>query len=138
MTSIKTTPTINSEIYSQLLVKYQPRIIKTEEENESFLAVVDELMSRRSLTIEEDAILDLLVKLIEDFEEKHYPLNGSTPRSVMLHLMEAQNITASSLVEVFGSSETVNKIMSGESEISMEQAVALGKMLHVNYNLFLK
>ena len=95
MTSRKTAPTINSEIYSQLLVKYQPRIIKTEEENESFLAVVDELMSRRSLTIEEDAILDLLVKLIEDFEEKHYPLNGSTTRSVMLHLMEAQNITAS-------------------------------------------
>jgi HTH-type transcriptional regulator/antitoxin HigA len=138
VTSRKITPNINSEIYSQLLIKYQPRIIQTEEENENFLAVVDELMSRENLTIEEDAILDLLVKLIEDFEEKHYPLNGSTPRSVMLHLIEAKNITASNLVEVFGSSEIVNKIMSGESEISMEQAITLGKMLHVNYDLFLK
>ncbi len=136
-TTGKTTPTINSEIYSQLLLKYQPRIIQTEEENENFLEVVEELMSRENLTIEEDAILDLLVKLIEDFEEKHYPLNGSTPRSVMLHLMEAQNIAAYNLVEVFGSEETVDKVISGESEISLEQAIALGKMLHVNYSLFL-
>lgn len=136
-TAGKTTPTINSEIYSQLLIKYQPRIIQTEEENKNFLEVVEELMSRENLTIEEDAILDLLVKLIEDFEEKHYPLNRSTPRSVMLHLMEAQNITASNLVEVFGSSETVDKVISGESEINVEQAVALGKMLHVDYSLFL-
>ncbi|BAZ17578.1 HTH-type transcriptional regulator [Calothrix sp. NIES-4071] len=136
-TTGKTTPTINLDIYSQLLIKYQPRIIQTEEENEHFLEIVEELMSRENLTIEEDEILDLLVKLIEDFEEKHYPLNGSTPRSVMLHLMEAQNITASNLVEVFGSSETVDKVINGESEISIEQAVALGKMLHVDYSLFL-
>lgn len=136
-TTGKTTLTINSDIYSQLLVKYQPKIIQTEEENENFLEVVEELMSRENLTNEEDTILDLLVKLIEDFEEKHYPLNGSTPRSVMLHLMEAQNISASNLVEIFGSSENVDKVVSGELEINLEQAVALGKMLHVDSSLFL-
>ncbi|BAZ13663.1 HTH-type transcriptional regulator [Calothrix sp. NIES-4071] len=136
-TTGKTTPTINLEIYSQLLVKYQPRIIQTEEENENFLEVVDELMSRENLTNEEDTILDLLVKLIEDFEEKHYPLNNSTPRSVMLHLMEAQNLSASNLVEIFGSSENVDKVMTGKLEINVEQAVALGKMLHVDFSLFI-
>lgn len=48
----KTTPTINSDIYSQLLVKYQPKIIQTEEENENFLEIVEELMSRENLTNE--------------------------------------------------------------------------------------
>jgi HTH-type transcriptional regulator / antitoxin HigA len=33
------TLTINREIYSQLLSTYQPRIIKTEEENEQFLEI---------------------------------------------------------------------------------------------------
>ena len=32
----KMTLTINSEIYSQLLSKYQPRIIQTEAENEVY------------------------------------------------------------------------------------------------------
>ena len=36
------TLTINSEIYSQLLSKYQPRIIQTEAENEEFFKVVEE------------------------------------------------------------------------------------------------
>jgi HTH-type transcriptional regulator/antitoxin HigA len=65
----------NLETYSQLLPQYQPRIIKTEEENERFLEVVEELISRSNLTPEEDALLELLVKMIEDFEDKHYQLN---------------------------------------------------------------
>jgi HTH-type transcriptional regulator / antitoxin HigA len=59
------TLTINREIYSQLLSTYQPRIIKTEEENEQFLEIVEELLARNDLTPEEDTLLELLVKLIE-------------------------------------------------------------------------
>jgi HTH-type transcriptional regulator/antitoxin HigA len=40
--------TFNSELYSKLLSQFQPRIIKTEAENEQFLAVVEELLSRAS------------------------------------------------------------------------------------------
>lgn len=94
------TLTINSDVYSQLLSKYQPRIIKTEAENEEFLEVVEELLARQKLTPEESTILELLVKLIEDFENKHYQLNHSTPRSRMIHLMEAQNIKKDNLVKV--------------------------------------
>ncbi len=79
-------------VISNLLSKHQPRIIKTDEENEEFLAIVEELISRPSLTLEEDALLELLVRLIEDFEDKHYQLNASTPDSRVLHLIETRNI----------------------------------------------
>jgi HTH-type transcriptional regulator / antitoxin HigA len=81
----KMTITFDLNIYSSLLSKYQPRIIKNEEENEIFLEIVEELLSRPNLTPEEDALLELLVKLIEDFEDKHYQLNISTPKSRLLH-----------------------------------------------------
>ncbi len=132
----KMTITINSEMYSQLLSKYQPRIIKTEAENEEFLEMVEELLARQNLTPEESTILELLVKLIEDFEDKHYQLNHSTPRSRMIHLMEAQNITKDNLVGVFGSSDMVDKVMNGELEIGSQQALALGKLLHIDSSLF--
>ncbi|MEH2377174.1 MAG: transcriptional regulator [Nostoc sp.] len=133
----KMTLTFNSDVYSQLLSQYQPRIIKTEEENEKFLETVEELLSRSHLTFEEDTLLELLVKLIEDFEEKHYQLNVSTPRSRLLHLMEARSLEKSDLVEIFGSSEIVTKVINGELGITKEQAEALGKLFHVDASLFI-
>lgn len=129
--------TFNSDIYSQLLSQYQPRIIKTEEENEKFLETVEELLSRSRLTPEEDALLELLVKLIEDFEDKHYQLNVSTPHSRLKHLMEARSLEQADLVEILGSSEIFTKIMNGELEITKKQAEGLGKFFHVDASLFI-
>lgn len=136
-TTGKMTLTFNSEVYSQLLSQYQPRIIKTEEENEKFLETVEALLSRSDLTPEEDALLELLVKLIEDFEDKHYQLNVSTPRSRLLHLMEARSLEQADLVEIIGSSEILTKVLNGELEITKEQAEALGKFFHVDGSLFI-
>ena len=133
----KMTLTFNSDIYSQLLSQHQPRIIKTEEENEKFLETVEELLSRSNLTPEEDVLLELLVKLIEDFEDKHYQLNVSTPRSRLKHLMEARSLEQADLVEILGSSEIVAKVINGELEITKEQAEALGKFFHVDASLFI-
>jgi HTH-type transcriptional regulator / antitoxin HigA len=136
-TTGKMTLTINREIYSQLLSTYQPRIIKTEEENEQFLEIVEELLARNDLTPEEDTLLELLVKLIEDFEDKHYQINSSTPASRLLHLMEAQNLKIDDLIDVFGSLEVANKAIKGELQFSTKQAEVLAKLFHVSYSLFL-
>ena len=131
------TLTFDSKIYSDLLLKHQPQIIKTEEDNEKFLAVVEELLSRSHLTPEEDTFLELLVKLIEDFEEKNYKLNVSKPRSRLLHLLEARNLQQSDLASVFGSRELASQIISGECAIAREQAEILGQFLQVDPSLFL-
>ncbi len=134
----KKTLTINSEIYSKLLSKYQPRIIQTEAENDYFLEVVEELLACKNLTPEENAILDLLVKLIEDFEDKHYQINKSTPRSIMLHLMSAQDKNKQSLIKIFGSLEIVEQVINGNLEITPQQAEKLGNFFHVDASLFIE
>ena len=134
------TPTISTEIqddrYGKILAKYQPRIIKTEEENDRFLAIVEDLMHRSSLSPEEEALLDLLVKLIEDFEAEHYHLDVSTPRSRLLHLMEARDLKANALTPLLG--DRTHAILSGDSEILLEDAIVLGPFFHVKPELFLK
>lgn len=136
-TTGKMTLTFNSDVYSQLLSQYQPRIIKTEEENDKFLETVEELLSRTHLTAEEDALLELVLKLIEDFEEKHYQLNSSTPHSRLLHLMEARSLEQGDLVKILGSTEIVTKVINGELKLTKEQAEALGKFFHVDASLFI-
>ncbi len=133
----KMTLTFDSDKYSSLLSQYQPRIIKNEEENEIFLEIVESLLSRENLTPEEDTLLELLVKLIEDFEEKHYQLNASTPQSRLIYLMEARSLEPADLIEIIGSIEMVTELINGQLDITKKQAEALGKFFHVNPGLFL-
>ena len=131
----KMTLTINPERYAEALSLYQPQVIKTEEENEKFLAIVEELMSRTRLTVEEDTILELLVRLIEEFEAQHYTIDASTPYSRLLHLMESRDLLPIDLVDVLGSSAAVKAIIEDHTAIDDAQAIVLGRFFHVNPSL---
>lgn len=132
----KETLTFNSDAYNYLLCKYQPQIITNEEDNQKFLAIAEELMSRSNLTNEEDLFLALLVKLIEDFEEKFYSLNLSTPHSRLLHLMEARSLEKIDLFNLLSPQGITWQIIDGQLEIERHQAIILADFFHVNPNLF--
>ncbi len=72
------TLTFDKSLYGALLAEIQPQVITSEEENEKYLAIVEKLMAIKDRTPEQNAILKLLVALIEDFEEKHYQLQEHT------------------------------------------------------------
>ena len=129
--------TFNAEFYGKLLAKYQPKTITTEEENEQAMALAEELEHRPNKTPEEETLLELLITLIEKFEEVNYPIPKGTARSMILHLMEAQDMTKENLVQVFGSLEIVEKVMNCELEITSQQALELGHLFHVDSSLFL-
>jgi hypothetical protein len=42
--------------YADLLAKYQPKAIDTEEENDAAIAIAEELDDRQNRTVEEDAL----------------------------------------------------------------------------------
>jgi len=86
------TLTIDEQIYGGLLSTVKPRLIVTEAENQKALSQVEALMAIADRTPEQDALFDLLVALIEKFEEEHYPITAASPHDVLLHLMEANQI----------------------------------------------
>jgi hypothetical protein len=67
----KMTLTFNPDKYKELLSQYQPKIIRNEADNEKALAMVEELMHRRDRTPEEDELYELLIALIEKFEQEY-------------------------------------------------------------------
>ena len=133
----KEIPIFDSEAYNYLLCKYQPHLITNEETNEKFLAIVEELMSHQNLTLEEDTLLALLVKLIEDFEEKTYSLNCSTPYSRLLHLMESRSLEKVDLLNFLQSQGITSQLLEGEQSINFSQAEVLAEFFQVSPNLFL-
>ena len=130
------TLTFNRETYESLLAQYQPKVIKTDEENEQAIALAEELSHKDNRSLEESALLALLIILIEKYEDEHYQMGESTPHSMLLHLMDAQSLEEADLVESLGSRELVSQVMSGKQTITQEMAQALGKLFHVDPSLF--
>ncbi len=128
---------LNSENYAVLLAKYQSKVIETETENEAAISLTEESEHKSDRTPEEDALLELLVTLIEKFEQEQYPLLEADPHSMLLHLMEAQNTKEEDLVEIIGSDkDVVFEIVNGNRDIDIGQAKALGEFFHVSPQLF--
>ena len=133
----KMTLTINPESYAQLLAKYQPKVIETEAENDRAIELAQELEHKANRSVEEDAILELLVTLIEKFEDANYPIPEGTPHSMLLHLMEASGIKQENLVGVIGSRGVVSEVVNGKRSISKAQAKALAEFFSVDVGLFI-
>jgi HTH-type transcriptional regulator/antitoxin HigA len=131
------TLTINPEFYAQLLAKYQPKVIETEEESDRAITLAQELEHKTNRTLEEDAILELLITLIEKFENENYPIAAGTPHSMLLHLMEANGIKQENLIGVIGSRGVVSEVVNGKRSISKAQAKALAEFFSVDVGLFI-
>jgi|SRR5580658_9796431 antitoxin component HigA of HigAB toxin-antitoxin module len=80
------------------------RMIGTEEENERVLAIVDRLMVKgEKRSPEEDAILNLLTHLVEQFEEKAYPIADAAPAETIAFLLEQRGLKPIALTKILGS-----------------------------------
>jgi HTH-type transcriptional regulator/antitoxin HigA len=130
---------LDTRRYGRLLARALPTVIKSEDENNRMLAIIEDLMAKGedNLTPEEDALLELLVDLVHDFEEKHYPLPPSPPHKMVAFLLEERGLRPSDLWPVLGSKGRVSEILSGKRAISKAQAKTLAAFFRVGVGLFL-
>ena len=138
------TLSINPESYGALLTKYLPMPITSEDDNERALEVVQNLMAIKNRSPEEeDSLLEMLVQLIERFEDEHYAFDTAshgdlaTPRSILLHLMEEHDLKQADFVGIIGSRGVVSEVVNGKRDISKAQASALALLFHVDIGLFI-
>lgn len=132
------TVTFNSSKYSQLLSQYQPRLIRTETDNERALEIVEELMHRPNRSPEENELYDLLIVLIEKFEQEFYqPGSYSNSHSMLQFLIEHQGLSTTDLVPALGAEPMVTEMLAGEQEFTIAQIKALGTLLKVDPSVFI-
>jgi HTH-type transcriptional regulator / antitoxin HigA len=133
------TLTFNSVKYSELLTEHQPKLIKTEAENDHALAVIESLMNRPSRSPEESELYELLIVLVERFEQDHYHLEDSitNPQSLLLFLMEQHNLVNADLVPIFGTEEKVVNAINNECELNRVQIKILAELFHVSPIIFI-
>lgn len=135
---ITATENVNPQKYGRLLSRTLPAIIKTETENDRAILIVEELLAKADkLSVEENVLLELLGKLIADFEEKFYQPREASPQEVLIEMMNARGLKQKDLTEVLGSKSRVSEAVSGKREISKIQAKALAHFFKVSAELFI-
>ncbi len=130
----------NPKAYGELLLQTLPGVIETEEENEKALAMVERLMDKGedNLSPEEDRLFKLLVRLVEDFEEKEYLMgNFATPLDTLKSLIFEHKLKQTDLTDVFGSQGVVSEVLSGKRGISVNNAKGLAKRFNLSVDLFI-
>jgi HTH-type transcriptional regulator/antitoxin HigA len=140
----KMTITFNADIYGNLLAKYRPKVILTEEENEKAItkwsgaiALAEELEHIPNRTLEEDELLELLIALIEKFEDENYYFPESNPSSILLHLMEANNLKKEDLVAIIGEKNVLDDLIKEKVNTNLILAKTLADFFKVDIQLFL-
>jgi len=86
---------------------------------------------------EEDRLLELLAKLVEDFEAKAYPLGKSTPGDVLAYLMEKRGLKQADLAPVLGCSKSFMSDMVSGRRIGIGNAKKLAVFFGMPVELFI-
>ncbi len=125
--------------YGELLIDVSPGAIETEEENERALAIIDKLMRKDedALSPEEDRLLRMLAVLVEDFENRAYPMGEPNPAVALRELMREHGLKQNDMLEIFGSQGTVSQVLNGKREISKAQARKLSERFRLPVDIFI-
>ncbi len=132
------TLTFDKATYTNLLVEFTPKILETEEEYEQALQVFEPLFFKKDRTREERALFLLLRMVIEQYEEKHYPIPAVPPHEILQHILEYSGLRQADLVEMgLGSSGVVSELVNGKRAVSKAQAKLLADRFKVSPSLFI-
>lgn len=128
---------IKAPEYAELLAQTLPGVIHSEEENEHFIKILEELEHRSNVwTPAESKLAELLTLLIEQYEEENYQLKAATPVEVLIELMEANNLKQKDLVGVFGAESTVSAVINGKRDMTREHIKRLSIRFGVSPEVF--
>ena len=121
-----------------VLDKVLPRVITSNQEHERLLAEVESLMDKgEHRTAEEDAALELMVRLIQNYEEEHHPLPNPSPEEMLVYLMERRGLKQADLLPIFKSRGYISDVINGKRAISKVHARQLAEFFKASADLFI-
>jgi len=121
-----------------LLAEAAPRVIASGDELERVSLLLEPLLKKGEMrTPEENALCELLFKLIDDYQERHTIIPELAPSEMLRALLDESGKRQADLVPIFGSRSRVSDAVNGKRAISKEQAKRLGEYFRVSPAAFI-
>jgi HTH-type transcriptional regulator/antitoxin HigA len=98
--------------------------------------VLDKLAAKEHATSAEEKYAEVLMTLIEAYEEEHHPIPDTSPLEVLRALMEAHNLRQKDLVPIFGSEGIVSEVLHRKRRLNKTHIEKLSARFHVSPAVF--
>src|SRR5216683_2175358 len=113
-----------------------PTPIASERQHEQYLSVLDKLASKDNPTREEEKYAEVLMTLIEAYEEEHHSIPDASPIEVLRTLMDANDLRQKDLVPIFGSESIVSEVLHKKRDLNKTHIEKLSKRFNVSPEVF--
>jgi len=113
------------------------KLIKTEADYQQALTRIEAIFDAKPDTPEGDE-LELLVTLVERYEEQAYPIALPSPLEAIQFRMEQQGLKRKDLIPFIGSAPKVSEVLSGKRPLSLTMIRNLVKGLGIPAEVLLQ
>jgi len=117
----------------------EPKIIKTEDQYVTYLSEVDRLAAEDPApgTPEGDR-LELLAKLVEDYEKSRFKFNRPHPIEAIRFRMEESGLKQKDLAPLLGGRNRASEVLAGKRPLTLSAVRALSTALHIPADLLIQ
>ncbi len=123
--------------YLELLRRFPLRPIRSDDELNVAISVIDSLIDQSKLTQPEDDYLDVLGDLVEAYEDIHIPMGNCSDADMLQFLLESHRVSQSQAAKDAGIAEsTISEVLSGKRKLNRSQIGKLAKYFHVEPGVF--
>ena len=123
-----------SEKYA--LAVSSPTPITSERQHREYISVLDKLASKDDPTNEEEKYAEVLLALIEAYEEEHHSIPDASPVEVLRTLMDANDLRQKDLVPLFGSESIVSEVLHRKRGLNKTHIEKLSKRFNISPVVF--
>ncbi|HKT48209.1 MAG TPA: hypothetical protein VJP87_11855 [Candidatus Acidoferrales bacterium] len=109
-----------------------PSPIRSERQHQEYLSVLEELSGKIHLSPDEEDYAQVLLTLIESYEEERHRISDASPIQVLRALLEANNLRQKDLVSIFGSESIVSEILHRKRELNRSHIAKLSRRFGIS------
>ncbi len=127
----------NREDYVDLIRQFPLRPIRSDEELDQAVRMVDSLLDRRDLRPEQEDYLDVLGDLIKRYEMDAHPMAPVSDAGMLRHLIESKGVSQTEVAEATGiANSTISEVLAGKRALNRNHIGKLARYFNVSAEVF--
>jgi HTH-type transcriptional regulator/antitoxin HigA len=113
------------------------KLIKSDEDYRNALKRLEVIFDAPIDSMEGDEA-EILSLLIENYENKYYPIESPDPVEAIKIRMEEMNLKQKDLVGILGGKSAVSEVLNRKKKLTLEMIRELERILHISASILIK
>ena len=113
------------------------KLIKSEEDYRNALKRL-EIIFDALIDTEDGNEAEILSMLIENYENKYYPIEAPDPIEAIKIRMEEMNLKQKDLVGIVGGKSAVSEVLNRKKKLTVDMIRELERILHISASILIK